>query len=152
MKEREIKELIDKILEITKFDGQAEVTKEEDIYRAQITTVEANRLIGKYGQVLLELEHIIRQILFKKIGEPFRFFLDINDYRKDKEAIIKGLAREYAQRAKNEGRVVAMQPMNAYERRLVHMILAEDDQVETFSEGENEERKVLIKPKKEFSL
>lgn len=152
MREQEIKELVDKTLEIMKFDGQAEVVKDENIYRAQITTTEASRLIGQYGQVLLELEHIIRQILSKKINEPFRFFLDINDYRKGRESIIKNLALEYAQRAKNESRVMVMQPMNAYERRLVHMSLAEDKEVETFSEGEGEERKVLIKPKKEFNL
>jgi len=150
-KNKEIKKTTEKILKIAGFAGEVEVLQENEAWLANIKTTEASRLIGQHGQTLAELEQLLKQIFNKKFAAPTKFILDINRYRQEKDDFVKSQAREYAQRVKNEKRVVAMPPMNAYERRLVHTTLAQDKEVETFSEGEREQRKVLIRPKSEFS-
>lgn len=103
-------------------------------------------LIGQHGVNLRALQHIIRAIARRKTEEKLRFSLDINDYRKEKEGSLVDLARNLAQQAAREKRPVVLRPMGAYERRIIHMELAGNDQVKTESIGEGEERKVVIKP------
>lgn len=150
MKSQKAKKIIQKILDIIQIDAQIDVLEKEDLLRVQINTQEANHLIGQQGKNLFALESLLRQIFFKQLGSGIKFVLDINNYRKNKEEMVKDQALDFAQRAKNEKRVVALPPMNSYERRLVHTILASDSEVQTNSEGEGLQRKVLIKPKSDF--
>ncbi|PJE59801.1 MAG: hypothetical protein COU85_01690 [Candidatus Portnoybacteria bacterium CG10_big_fil_rev_8_21_14_0_10_44_7] len=151
MERAQIKQTIEEVLNKAGFVGDATIDAQGDVWRVAIKTPEASHLIGQGGQNLLAWQQIFQQLLIKKLGGRAKLVLDINDYRKNKEAAIIFQAQEAAKRAKMEKRVVALPPMNAYERRLVHTQLATDAEVETNSEGEGEQRKVLIKPKSEFS-
>lgn len=103
-------------------------------------------IIGQYGVNLQALESILRIIIFKK-GITDRFFIDINGYREEKKRNIQRLALSLADQVARDKKPQILKPMNAFERREVHMLLEKDDRVETESVGFGEDRKVIIKSK-----
>lgn len=107
---------------------------------------EANMLIGEYGVNLLAIEHLIKKILKKKIPEDVKFTLDINDYRVRKLEDLKQDIKTAAKEVRSKGKEVALPPMFAFERRIVHLLLAEYPDITTESVGIGEERRVVIKP------
>ena len=159
MEEKElktIKESIEELLEKAGFSCKVEVKKsvspdgQEGITCNIETKEDSNLLIGQYGVNLQSLQHIARMILRKKMPEKISFILDVNSYREQKNQSIIEQANEAAQQAINEGRVIIMKPMSAYERRLVHMELSNNEKVLTESVGEGENRKILVKPSNEI--
>ncbi|MDP3954144.1 MAG: R3H domain-containing nucleic acid-binding protein [bacterium] len=110
-------------------------------------------LIGKNGQNINALEHVVRVLTYKKIAKELgeakgsvNFSLDINNYRKLKSDYVAKVAQEAAQRVSQSRRSEALAPMNSYERRLVHTELASFSNIETESVGEEPRRRVVIKP------
>jgi spoIIIJ-associated protein len=111
-----------------------------------IQTPDSSLLIGQHGVTLAALQHILRLIVRSRTDEKFKFLLDINRYLQSRTDSIADTAKEAATQATNEKKPVVLRPMSAYERRLVHLALAEDENVQTESIGENEDRKVVIRP------
>jgi len=108
---------------------------------------DARFLIGKNGQNLQALEHIVRSIFSKGTpGHDGPIFIDVNDYRKSKASHIADLAREAVQRVRNTQRAEALVPMSSYERRIVHMELASVADVTTESIGQEPQRRIVVKP------
>ncbi len=103
-------------------------------------------LIGEKGQTLVEIQRLLRIILNKKIEKSFYIDLDINDYKKKKIEYLKDLAKDLADEVVLTKEEKALFPMPAYERRIIHLELAERADVTTESQGEGVERKVIIKP------
>lgn len=144
------RECVENLLEKMGFKGEvsAEKTIEEERERIliNIKTEESNFLIGQYGTNLEALQHLARIVARKKIEEKIDLVVDVNFYRQEKSDSIIKLARSLAEEALTENRAVALRPMSAYERRLVHMELSKNEKVATESVGEGEDRKVIIKP------
>jgi spoIIIJ-associated protein len=92
------------------------------------------------------LQHIARLLAIKKTEERFNFIVDVNSYRQEKNGSIGKMAREMAEQALQERRAVVLRPMTPYERRIVHLELANNSDIKTESIGEGEERRVVIKP------
>lgn len=107
---------------------------------------DSNYLIGKRGTNLSALQHLLRIMIKKKIDQKINFSIDINNYRAGHSESIIRLAKEMAKKALDEKKAVVLDPMNAFERRLVHMEIDKMDGLVTESDGEGEERKVIIKP------
>ena len=107
---------------------------------------ESDLLIGQYGANLRALQHLLRAMARRKMEEKKNFSIDVNDYSRQKINSLGDLARNMARQAISDKRPVVLRPMSAYERRIVHMELAGNDQVKTESIGEGEERKIVIKP------
>ena len=103
-------------------------------------------LIGEGGQTLNEIQHLLRVILMRKIEEPFFIDLDINDYKKKKNEYLKEMARSLADEVVLTKKERQMSPMSSYERRIIHLALAERQDVTTESIGQEPERKVVIRP------
>lgn len=115
-------------------------------------------LIGKNGQNLNALEHLIRILVFKNLaGDEVtnvnegtkalpNFVVDINDYRKLKTDYVVSMAKNAAQRVIQTKRAEALAPMSSYERRLVHMELALYKELQTESIGQEPRRRIVIKP------
>lgn len=120
--------------------------REEEMVILNIKTLDSSFLIGQYGANLQSLQHIMRVLVREKLKERLRFILDVNSYRKEKNDAVVLLARELAKQSIREKRAIIMRPMSPYERRLVHMEFAENNEVQTESVGEGEERKIVIKP------
>ncbi len=106
-------------------------------------------LIGNKGAGLAALNHVIKKMVKSGSpaeGEDVQFFLDVNDYQRQKNESLKELAKMHAQRVRYFKKAVIMQPMSAYDRRIVHSALTECPDIITESMGEGEDRRVVIKP------
>lgn len=100
-------------------------------------------LIGRHGRTLDSLQMILSSLMSSRLKFYYPIVVDIESYKSRRKSKVQGLARAAASKARKQGRV-AMAPMNAYERRLVHLTLVDDDTVTTHSEGEDPNRRVVI--------
>jgi spoIIIJ-associated protein len=101
-------------------------------------------LIGKHGQTLDSLQYLTNLAANKGHHEWHRVILDTENYRKRRRETLEKLAHNLAQRVKRSGRKAMLEPMNPYERKIVHVSLQDDPDVVTYSEGEEPYRKVII--------
>jgi spoIIIJ-associated protein len=103
-------------------------------------------LIGRHGQTLEALQDLARTVVSSRTGSRARVVVDAEDYRKRQRSRLESRARDVARRVARSGREEALDPMNAYERKVVHDAVATVDGVETTSRGEEPERRVVIRP------
>ncbi|HSL93710.1 MAG TPA: RNA-binding cell elongation regulator Jag/EloR [Bacillota bacterium] len=104
-------------------------------------------LIGKRGLTLDAIQQLTTMVFLRSGGGHRRVIVDVNSYRARRIESLQALAVRLAEKAKRTGRRVIMEPMGAFERRVVHMALQNDPEVSTFSEGEEPFRKVIISAK-----
>jgi spoIIIJ-associated protein len=102
-------------------------------------------LIGRHGQTLEALQELVRAAVQRRTEDRCRVMVDVEDYRKRRRAQLAAKARETAKRVKRTGRQERLEPMNAYERKVVHDAAGEIAGVETASEGEDPERRVVVR-------
>ena len=103
-------------------------------------------LIGSNGQTLEAIQELTRMAVGRRLDQRVRVIVDVEDYRKRREERLGERARELAGRVRETGREEELEPMNSYERKLVHDAVAEIEGVETLSRGEDPERYVVISP------
>lgn len=108
---------------------------------------EASRLIGRRGDSLDSLQMLTNLAVNRERGKYSRVLLDIENYRAKREDSLKKYALKMAKQATRQRRIVKLEPMNPYERRIVHSSLQDDRYVKTYSEGKDPYRKVVIEPK-----
>ncbi|MBI4132527.1 MAG: hypothetical protein HY473_00300 [Candidatus Sungbacteria bacterium] len=112
-----------------------------------VITDDARLLIGVRARNLLALEYLLKRLLEKEPPESVSgFFLDVNGYRLHHLEELKGEAKNIAKKVRLYRTELALKPMSAFERRIVHMALAEYPDITTQSTGEGETRRVVIKP------
>ncbi len=105
-------------------------------------------LIGRQGQTLDALQYLVGIIANRYVPTRRRVILDAEGYRERHKQLLERKAREYADAVKAEGKEAVLEPQPARDRRVIHMALAEDPDVYTYSEGQGEDRHVVISPKK----
>lgn len=103
-------------------------------------------LIGRKGETLRDLQYLVRLIVARKVGGAVNIVVDVEEYKARRERTLRQLARRSAERVIATGRAVHMEPMNSYERRIVHLELRTMKGIYTQSSGEGERRKVGIFP------
>jgi len=135
------------ILEGPSFGADDERGKERETVEISVKVDDPQVLIGEKGQTLNEIQRLIKMIAGKKVEEPIYFNIDINDYKKKKEEYLSNLARDLADEVALSKETKVLLPMSAYERRIIHAALADRKDISTESEGEEPERKVVIKAK-----
>ena len=101
-------------------------------------------LIGRHGCTLDALQMVVSSLLSSTLGFHYPIVVDIEGYKSRRKNKVQSLARSAAARAKKQHGSVSLLPMNAYERRLVHLALVDDDSVVTHSEGEEPMRHVVV--------
>ena len=106
-------------------------------------------LIGKRGQTLDSLQYIVSLAINKDSNEYVKVKLDSENYRIRRKETLENLAKNIASKVKRTGRQVSLETMNSFERRIIHSALQGDPDCETFSEGNDPYRKVVVKPKNE---
>lgn len=104
-------------------------------------------LIGRHGRTLDAFQFLVTSITNKKLGFRVPVTVDVEGYKNRRKEKIENMALNAASRAVRQGGEVRMRPMSPYERRIVHLALRENDRVETYSEGEDPSRYVIIKAK-----
>ncbi len=105
-------------------------------------------LIGKHGQTLDALQYLTNLASHQEGRERQRIVVDIEDYRKRRADTLEQLALRLADRVKRSGERVLLEPMTPHERKIIHMSLQDDSRVETYSEGQEPFRRVVIAVKK----
>ena len=123
---------------------QIEMTFEEDSLSVNIMGEEMGLLIGKRGQTLDSLQYLTSLVVNKGNAAYVRVKLDTEDYRNRRKATLENLARNIALKVRKTRRPVFLEPMNPYERRIIHSALQNDPYVTTHSEGEEPCRKVVV--------
>lgn len=104
------------------------------------------RLIGYHGRNLEALQMILGMLINKTLSESITLVLDVNGYRKKRAANLQAFAKKIAESVKSSGKPYELPPLPASERRIIHLALAKDEDVETESIGEGLARRVVIKP------
>ncbi len=120
-------------------DGCLEISMEGD---------EMGILIGKRGQTLDSLQYLVSLVINKESDEYLKVKLDTENYRERRKETLENLASNIAMKVKKTRRAVTLEPMNPYERRIIHSALQNDKYVDTHSEGDEPFRKIVITPKK----
>lgn len=133
------------------FDPKAKIKAEnvDDAWKIEIDSEISPMLIGRHGQNLQAIEHLLRIIVANQSEEFVPLSLDISGYKAAREQEITEIARDIAQRVIDSGAEESLPSMNSYERRLVHMTLAEISGIETASEGEEPYRKIVVRRQKD---
>lgn len=103
-------------------------------------------LIGKDGEILEALQHILRLAVAKKFKHNLKLLIDINGYRERRKKALTIMAKRMADKAKRTGRKLKTDPLNPYERRIIHTLFKHNKGVTTKSEGEGHIKKVIITP------
>jgi spoIIIJ-associated protein len=104
-------------------------------------------LIGRKGERLSALQHLVNLILSKKVGEWTRVLVDVEDYRGRRERQLRDLANRAAERVLETGKMLQLEPMPALERRWIHLALRDHERVATQSIGEEPNRRVVVLPR-----
>ena len=139
------KEVVEKILSTLGFPATVEEHTMEDGVLVDIKSDDAGRLIGRQGQTLADLQYIANRILFQNDKSAPKITVDVGGYRTQaREALIKK-AKDAADKVRRWGDVVELEPMGAFERRIVHQTLKDDADVETHSvEVDGTDKKALL--------
>lgn len=133
-----------------KFDLDVEIrtSEGEEFITLDLIGKDLGILIGRRGETLDALQYLTNLTVSRHFEERSKFILDVEGYRAKREETLERLAKKLAERVKESGKNMSLEPMSPYERRIIHTVLQSDDQVRTFSEGEEPYRKVVIARKK----
>ena len=142
-----IKELIKGIVTDMGLTVNMEVKKREDSLNITLYTDNNAVLIGKNARTLDALTTVIKQSLYKDLGESYKFVLDIGEYKQKREWNLEKMAKSIAREVAKTKVEAKLEPMNSYERRIIHNTLGQNKKVYTESVGEEPNRYVVIKPK-----
>ena len=144
-----IKELIKEITKLMGLSINMEVKKREDNVNISIYSDNNAVLIGKDARNLNALTTIVKQAVNKEINAYYNFVLDVSEYKEKRQFFIEKAAKKTAREVAKTKVEAKLEPMNSYERRIVHNALTNFKGVYTESEGEEPNRYVVIKPKKD---
>ena len=146
------KEILETLIKHLDFEAEIRLSGEgsETVLNVAGTSPEAveelGNLIGRRGERLQAIQHLVNLMLSRKLGEWARVTVDIEEYRGRREAQLRALARKAGERVQETGRAVQLEPMTALERRWVHMELQGAPGLATESAGEEPERRVVVIP------
>lgn len=127
--------------------GQADAPDKIRPLHVDILGKDLSILIGRRGETLAALQYITRLIVGKELKRPVAVLIDIEGYRARREGQLRRLARRVASQAVETSRTMTLEPMPAFERRIIHIELRNNPDVDTLSVGEGNRRKVTVIPK-----
>jgi spoIIIJ-associated protein len=145
----EPKATLEKMLELLGFTATVEDHRMEDGILLDVKTEDSGRLIGRQGQTLSDLQYITNRLLFQQDPATPKVMVDVSGYRAQaRDALVKK-AKEAAEKVRRWGDVVELEPLSAFDRRIIHQALKDDPTIETHSvEVEGTEKKaILLRPK-----
>jgi spoIIIJ-associated protein len=139
------KATLEKILELLGFNVTVEEHSMEEGCLLDVKTEDSGRLIGRQGQTLSDLQYITNRLLFQQDPNSPKVMVDVSGYRAQaREALVKK-AKEAAEKVRRWGDVVELEPLSAFDRRIVHNAVKDDPDIETHSvEVEGTEKKVIL--------
>lgn len=133
------------LLELADLEVSAEMVLAYGRLEVEIEGVDQELLVEDEGQVLLALQHLLPRVMFRELGRIVPCRLDSGGYQRRKEERLRGLARRVADEVVSRGGIRTLRPMNPADRRIVHLTLADDPDVETESQGNGYFKRVNIR-------
>ena len=143
-----IREFLGKVFDAMELEVEIQITNSENNYSIELKGDEMGVLIGKRGQTLDSLQYLTNLAVNKNSDEYVKVKIDTEDYRKRRKETLENLAKNIAYKVKRTKRPVSLEPMNPFERRVIHSALQNDKFVTTHSEGEAPYRHVVVTLKK----
>lgn len=143
------KETLEKLLALLGFQAGVEEHTMDDGVFLDVKTEDAGRLIGRQGQTLTDLQYVTNRLLFQQDANAPKVMVDVGGYRAQaRDALVKR-AQDAAEKVRRWGDAVELEPMNAFDRRIVHQTLKDDPDVETHSvEVDGTDKKaILLRPR-----
>ena len=138
------KEFLENVFKAMYMSVNIDVKQEGNEINIELSGDDMGVLIGKRGQTLDSLQYLTSLVVNKGTSEYIRVKVDTEDYRKRRKETLENLAKNLAYKVKRTKKPVSLEPMNPYERRVIHSALQNDKYVSTHSEGEEPYRKVVI--------
>lgn len=146
----EPKPTLQKLLDLLGFTATIEEHHLEDGLLLDVKTEDSGRLIGRQGQTLSDLQYLTNRLLFQQDPSAPKIMVDVSGYRAQaREALVKK-AKEAAEKVRRWGDVVELEPLSAFDRRIIHQALKDDPGIETHSvEVEGTDKKaILLRPRR----
>ncbi|MFQ7234717.1 MAG: RNA-binding cell elongation regulator Jag/EloR [Enterococcus hulanensis] len=115
-----------------------------------LETSKQGMLIGKHGKILNALQYLAQVFLHRVAKEKLSVVVNVGNYRQKREEVLTRLAQRTAEKVKETGRPVFLEPMPAFERKMIHSALSKDEYIKTHSEGEDPYRYLVVEPAKKY--
>jgi spoIIIJ-associated protein len=141
-----VRELLEKIADGIGVEATIRVEEDGDGVTAEFVGDDLGLLIGHHGQTIDAIQHLAYRIAFRRCGAPVRVLVDAAGYRERRAVALRAVADQAAESAIHDRRRVSLEAMSALERKVVHEHLKGRHDVETYSEGQEPERRLVVAP------
>ena len=143
-----VADLLERIVDALDLDGDVEVSDDGETVTGTVHGDDLGLFIGHHGQTIDAVQHLASRMIHGEGHRPARrVIIDAGGYRERRREALVGMADDAADEALREDRAVALEPMSAGERRIVHEHLRDRDGIETYSEGEEPDRHLVVEPR-----
>jgi spoIIIJ-associated protein len=142
----EAKSVLEELLRLMALDGEVEITTGAETAKLNVRGDDLGVLIGRRGEKLASLQHIVNLIVAKREGQWNRIAVDVENYRGRREDQLREVAERAAKRVVQSGKIIQLEAMPALERRIVHLALRDNDRVRTQSVGVEPNRRIVVLP------
>lgn len=142
----EAKSVLEELLRLMDLDATVEIAMGTETAKLNVAGSDLGALIGRRGEKLASLQHLVNLMVAKKEGQHNRIAIDVENYRGRREEQLRDVAERAAKRVTQSGKIIQLEPMPAIERRIVHLALVENPKVRTQSVGVEPNRRIVILP------
>ncbi|OGH10252.1 MAG: hypothetical protein A2152_03020 [Candidatus Levybacteria bacterium RBG_16_35_6] len=145
--QKDLKETITKLFKLLEIDGKFEIKEGEDLIEITLDAKDSGMIIGYHGDTLDSLQLILALCLSKKREKFKRVSIEVGDYKKNRSEWLKNLALQTKERVISENKEIQLYDLKAWERRVIHLMLQDDQEVVSESSGEGKDRVLVVKPR-----
>ena len=145
--QKEVEKIIEKLFAQLEIEGTFEVAAGDGVLDVLMDTKDSGMVIGYHGEILESLQLVTSLLVAKKLGRFVRISIEVDGYKKTRTEYLQKLASDARERAISDNQEQVITDLKSWERRIVHLILQDDDQVTSESAGTGRERVLIIKPK-----
>src|SRR3989344_6107847 len=146
-KEKIVKKTTEELLKLLGIEGGIEINFADETVGIVLDTPDSGVVIGRHGDILESLQLILSIAISKNLNRFLRISLEVGDYKKNREEWLRTTALDAKDKAINQGREISLPELKAWERRIVHLALKDDEEVVSESVGEGRDRVLIIRPK-----
>jgi spoIIIJ-associated protein len=143
---QDAKEVLEEVLRLMGLDASVEIAAGAETAKLNVSGDELGTLIGRRGERLASLQHVVNLIVARRSGRWHRIMVDVENYRGRREDLLRDVAARAARRVEETGKIIQLEPMPAIERRVVHLALVDNPKVRTQSVGEDPNRRIVVLP------
>jgi len=141
-----VRELLERILAAVGIEAEIEISEDDEELTANLVGEDLGLLIGRHGQTIDAIQHLAYRIAYRGDDRRKRVTVDAAGYRERRSVLLQQDADDAVEEALASGQPIALDAMNAVERRVVHQYLRDRDGIETYSEGEEPDRHLVVAP------